>query len=122
MTESTDGFAIEEPIEMDLSSLSIDQLLDLFNQISRKPWPLTQDVVGKLATAVVAVVGTALKQAYDQRDDAVFELEKLKHQVRIQVADDIKAHAESIGWYEGGGVWAEAIEVARNGYQADDDA
>ncbi|MET8278223.1 hypothetical protein [Micromonospora sp. NPDC005174] len=28
-------------------------------------------------------------------------------------ANAIEAHAESIGWYEGGGVWAEAIEEAR---------
>lgn len=29
-------------------------------------------------------------------------------------AKAIEAHAESIGWYEGGGVWADAIEEARN--------
>ncbi|MEV1013723.1 hypothetical protein AB0I89_23520 [Micromonospora sp. NPDC049801] len=28
-------------------------------------------------------------------------------------ADAIESHAESIGWYEGDGVWAEAIEEAR---------
>lgn len=28
-------------------------------------------------------------------------------------AKAIEAHAESIGWYEGGGVWADAIEEAR---------
>lgn len=28
-------------------------------------------------------------------------------------AKAIEAHAESIGWYEGGGVWADAIEQAR---------
>ncbi|MFF0821189.1 hypothetical protein ACFYUR_12460 [Micromonospora haikouensis] len=32
-------------------------------------------------------------------------------------ADAIEAHAESIGWYEGGGVWADAIEEARKAVQ-----
>lgn len=34
---------------------------------------------------------------------------------REQAAKAIETHAESIGWYEGGGVWAEAIDIARDG-------
>lgn len=33
--------------------------------------------------------------------------------VREQIAAELEAHAESIGWYEGGGVWAEALDVIR---------
>lgn len=32
-------------------------------------------------------------------------------------ADAVEAHAESIGWYEDGGVWADAIEHARQAAQ-----
>jgi hypothetical protein len=32
---------------------------------------------------------------------------------RRQIAAELEAHAESIGWYEGGGVWAEALDVIR---------
>jgi len=32
---------------------------------------------------------------------------------RQQIASELEAHAESIGWYEGGGVWADAIDVIR---------
>lgn len=32
---------------------------------------------------------------------------------RQQIAAELEAHAESIGWYEGGGVWAEALDVIR---------
>lgn len=35
--------------------------------------------------------------------------------LRQRVAGDIERYAESIGWYEGGGVWADAIHVAQNG-------
>lgn len=33
--------------------------------------------------------------------------------VRGQIAAEVEAHAESIGWYEGGGVWADALDVIR---------
>lgn len=32
---------------------------------------------------------------------------------RQQIAAELESHAESIGWYEGGGVWAEALDVIR---------
>lgn len=32
---------------------------------------------------------------------------------RHQIAAELEAHAESIGWYEGGGVWAEALDVIK---------
>jgi len=32
---------------------------------------------------------------------------------RQQIAAELEAHAESIGWYEGSGVWAEALDVVR---------
>lgn len=35
--------------------------------------------------------------------------------VRTAVAAELEVHAESIGWYEGGGVWAEALDVIRQG-------
>lgn len=33
--------------------------------------------------------------------------------MRGQVAGEVEAHAESIGWHEGGGVWADALAVVR---------
>lgn len=32
---------------------------------------------------------------------------------RQQIAAEVEAHAESIGWYEDGGVWADAIDVIK---------
>ncbi|HEY0936969.1 MAG TPA: hypothetical protein VGD91_24945 [Trebonia sp.] len=34
-------------------------------------------------------------------------------ELRERIAGEVEAHAESIGWYEGGGVWAEALDVIR---------
>jgi hypothetical protein len=36
-----------------------------------------------------------------------------RHDGRHFAAKAIEDHAEAIGWYEDGGVWAEAIELAR---------
>lgn len=33
---------------------------------------------------------------------------------REEAARAIEEHAEAIGWYEGGGVWADAIEIGRS--------
>ena len=46
--------------------------------------------------------------------DASWLLEQLAG-MRDRVAADIEAWAEGIGWYEDGGVWADAIDVARTG-------
>ena len=39
----------------------------------------------------------------------------IQQQTRAAVAAELEAHAESIGWYEGGGVWAEALDVIQRG-------
>lgn len=37
----------------------------------------------------------------------------IQQQMREVVAAEVESHAESIGWYEAGGVWAEAIDVIK---------
>ncbi len=47
------------------------------------------------------------------RSDAPAEIREAFNAGVEAAAMAIEAHAESIGWYEGGGVWADAIEEAR---------
>lgn len=39
----------------------------------------------------------------------------IQQQTRAAIAAELEAHAEDIGWYEGGGVWAEALGVIQRG-------
>lgn len=50
---------------------------------------------------------------------AVVPLAEARAAERIAAA--IEAHAESIGWYEGGGAWSDSIEIAREAGAAEPD-